>query len=64
MVYVRLAKDWTDGDGRQHRAGDMVDLDAGTLAALEADGVVASPNSAGWTGPGGSSKDKPGGGDD
>jgi hypothetical protein len=64
MVYVRLAKDWTDGDGRQHRAGDMVDLDAGTLAALESDGVVVSPNSAGWTGPGGAGNDNPSGGND
>jgi hypothetical protein len=41
MVYVRLARDWTDGGGAAHDAGDMVDVDAVTLAELEADGVVA-----------------------
>jgi hypothetical protein len=41
MVYVRLARDWTDGGGAAHGAGDMVDVDAVTLAELEADGVVA-----------------------
>lgn len=43
MVYVRLAKDWTDGTGAAHDAGDMVDVDAVTLAELEATGVVAGP---------------------
>jgi hypothetical protein len=42
MVYVRLAQDWTDNGGAAHTAGDMVDIDAVTLAELEADGVVAS----------------------
>ena len=41
MVCVRLARDWTDGAGAAHGAGDMVDVDAVTLAELEADGVVA-----------------------
>ncbi|NJC69722.1 hypothetical protein HC031_08310 [Planosporangium thailandense] len=40
MVYVRLARDWTDDEGLEHDAGDMVDVDAVTLAQLEADGVV------------------------
>ncbi|MGC9667280.1 hypothetical protein ACNTMW_12075 [Planosporangium sp. 12N6] len=42
MVAVRLAQDWTDGGGEFHAAGDMVDVDAVTLAQLEANGVVAS----------------------
>ena len=42
MVYVRLARDWTDDGGSGHIAGDLVDVDPVTLAELEADGVVAS----------------------
>jgi hypothetical protein len=42
MVYVRLAQGWTDGGGAAHVAGDMVDVDAVTLAELEAEGVVAT----------------------
>jgi hypothetical protein len=42
MVYVRLAQGWTDGGGAAHVAGDMVDVDAVTLAKLEAEGVVAT----------------------
>jgi hypothetical protein len=42
MVYVRLAQGWTDGGGADHVAGDMVDVDAVTLARLEAEGVVAT----------------------
>jgi hypothetical protein len=58
MVYVRLAKDWTDSSGNAHSAGEMVDVDAGTLATLEANGTVAeaSPD-AGWVGPSGGSTD-------
>jgi hypothetical protein len=43
MVYVRLAQDWIDGTGAARAAGDMVDVDAGTLAELEAAGVVTGP---------------------
>lgn len=56
MVYVRLAREWTDAEGTAHDAGDMVDVDAVTLAQLEADGVVASsdtketPVLTGWAG--------------
>jgi hypothetical protein len=42
MVCVRLARRWTDGAGAPHPAGDLVDVDAVTLAELEADGVVAT----------------------
>jgi|HigsolmetaAR206D_1030411.scaffolds.fasta_scaffold01252_8 hypothetical protein len=41
MVYVRLEKEWTDGDGVGHSAGDMIDVDAATLAKLQAAGIVA-----------------------
>ena len=40
MVYVRLAREWVDGTGASHSAGDMVDVDAATLAQLEESGVV------------------------
>lgn len=43
MVYVRLEQAWVDGAGVSHAAGDMVDVDAGTLAQLEAGGVVTAP---------------------
>jgi hypothetical protein len=48
MVLVRLEQDWTDADGTTHSAGEMVDVDAGTLADLQASGVVAE---ASWVGP-------------
>jgi hypothetical protein len=58
MVYVRLAQGWTDGGGAAHGAGDMVDVDAVTLAELEANGVVTAPDlmngaavTASWPGP-------------
>jgi hypothetical protein len=56
MVYVQLAQDWTDDDGTTHSAGEMVDVDAGTLAELESAGIVASPSEGGdepvsWPGP-------------
>jgi hypothetical protein len=62
MVYVRLARDWTDGTGAGHTAGDLVDVDAVTLAELEATGVVAPEGvgtleSASWAGPTGGSGD-------
>jgi hypothetical protein len=41
MVYVRLAQSWTDDGGAAHAAGDMVNIDAITLAKLEANGVVS-----------------------
>jgi hypothetical protein len=49
MVYARLAREWTDNGGAAHTAGDMVDVDAVTLARLEADGVVASTEKSGTT---------------
>jgi hypothetical protein len=53
MVHVQLARDWTDGTGTAHSAGDMVDVDAVTLAELEAAGVVkpVTEKPAGWAGP-------------
>jgi len=56
MVYVRLARDWTDRGGAAHGAGDMVDVDAVTLAELEGDGVVATTDrgesdAPDWAGP-------------
>jgi hypothetical protein len=41
MVYVKLAQGWTDSTGMDHPAGAMVDVDAATLAGLEATGVVS-----------------------
>ena len=46
MVYVQLAREWTDGTGAAHGAGDMIDVDAVTLAELEATGVIAGPDTA------------------
>jgi hypothetical protein len=40
MVAVRLARGWVGYGGSVHRAGDLVDVDAITLARLEACGVV------------------------
>lgn len=40
MVDVRLEKSWTDADGVTHPAGETVDVDAATLATLQADGTV------------------------
>ncbi|WDZ84402.1 hypothetical protein [Micromonospora cathayae] len=60
MVYVRLNAEWTDGDGVVHDAGDTVDVDAVTLADLQAQGIVTDPtkSDAGteWVGP---TSDKP-----
>jgi hypothetical protein len=53
-VHVRIARNWTDPTGLAHRAGDLVDVDAVTLAELEATGVVSSSDRgpvAGWAGP-------------
>ncbi|RIV38436.1 hypothetical protein [Micromonospora radicis] len=62
MVYVMLQKDWTDGNGVSHLAGDSVDVDAATLALLQAQGIVSEGAGTGgggkeggeWVGPGGS----------
>lgn len=75
MVYVKLAREWTDGTGAAHEAGDMIDVDAVTLAELEATGVIAGPDAghggkpltAAWVGPtseptGTSTSSKPTGG--
>lgn len=43
MVCVRLDREWMDQRGASHAPGDLVDVDAGTLAELEAIGVVAAP---------------------
>jgi hypothetical protein len=53
MVYVRLSRDWTDHGGALHGAGDLVDVDAITLAELEADGTVgeSAEGSSAWPGP-------------
>jgi hypothetical protein len=53
MVYVRLEKDWTDQAGVAHAAGASVDVDAATLAQLQADGTVAGDGAeaARWVGP-------------
>ena len=42
MVYVLLARGWTDSVGAAHAAGDLVNVDAVKLAQLEAGGVVAT----------------------
>jgi hypothetical protein len=58
MVYVRLEQGWTDDGGVNHAAGEMVDVDAGTLARLQAEGVVGEAGSGSgggesteWVGP-------------
>jgi hypothetical protein len=50
MVLARLEQDWTDPDGTTHAAGAMVDVDAATLARLQADGIVSEVDWAGPTG--------------
>ncbi|WP_329102580.1 hypothetical protein OG792_24320 [Micromonospora sp. NBC_01699] len=40
MVYVQLVQGWTDEAGVNHPAGEMVDVDAATLARLQAEGIV------------------------
>jgi hypothetical protein len=67
MVNVRIDREWTDGDGAGHAAGDTVDIDAATLARLEADGVVTSKPGPGdrgndpWPGETGTDPKRPGG---
>ncbi|GAB3811506.1 hypothetical protein [Micromonospora zhanjiangensis] len=41
MVQVRLDGDWTDGQGVNHAAGETVDVDAATVARLQAEGIVS-----------------------
>ncbi|MEU4639594.1 hypothetical protein ACIBTZ_05595 [Micromonospora sp. NPDC049460] len=58
MVYVMLQSDWTDSNGVSHFAGDSVDVDAATLATLQAQGIVSEQSGGGskdgteWAGPG------------
>ena len=43
-MLVRLTGDWTDPGGSSHHAGETIEVDAVTLAQLEAAGVIdASP---------------------
>jgi hypothetical protein len=56
MVYVRLDGEWTDSEGVNHSAGEMVDVDAATLARLQAEGIVGEGAGGGkdttdWAGP-------------
>lgn len=39
-MLVRLTGDWTDASGASHSAGETIEVDAVTLAQLEAAGVV------------------------
>lgn len=64
MTQVRLERDWTDQDGNQHPVGALIEVDAGTLAELQAQGIVADPDGhphngtepdGGWIGPGAAS---------
>ena len=47
MVHVQLEDNWTDSSGRRYAAGETVDVDAATLAALQATGVAADPDGGG-----------------
>lgn len=49
MVDVQLVKDWTDETGVGHSAGETVDVDAATVAELQAKGIVVSEKP-GWVG--------------
>jgi hypothetical protein len=40
MQYVRLDKDWVDDNGVAHTAGEMLLIDAPTLARLSDEGIV------------------------
>jgi hypothetical protein len=51
MVYVQLEHDWTDANGVTHAAGEQVDVDAATLAKLQAEGIVGGETT-NWAGPG------------
>lgn len=56
MVHVRLEKEWTDGKGISHAPGDSVDVDAATLAKLQAAGIVGGETD--WLGPTGEGTEK------
>lgn len=60
-MLVRLAVAWTDPFGMAYGAGDLVDIDAVTLAELEEQGVVENmtenPKDDGYTGPTGEEGD-------
>jgi len=45
MVHVRLEREWTDGEGVGHSSGDEIDVDAATLAKLQAAGIVGGEGS-------------------
>ncbi|MEV4628303.1 hypothetical protein AB0J90_18730 [Micromonospora sp. NPDC049523] len=45
MVYVQLVQGWTDDAGVNHSAGESVDVDAATLARLQAEGIVGETGS-------------------
>lgn len=56
---MRLAVPWTDPAGVSHAAGEIIDIDAITLAQLEEGGVVdeikepeGTKTDDGWIGPG------------
>ncbi|MFC0003343.1 hypothetical protein [Micromonospora siamensis] len=55
MVYVKLEGDWTDSSGVTHSAGESVDVDAATLAELQAEGLVSEggggKDGTDWVGP-------------
>ncbi|HEY0700228.1 MAG TPA: hypothetical protein VGD43_20790 [Micromonospora sp.] len=55
MVYVKLDDAWTDDAGVTHAAGEEVDVDAGTLAKLQAEGIVGGETNE-WAGPGASTE--------
>ncbi|MFI6757860.1 hypothetical protein ACIBF5_01765 [Micromonospora sp. NPDC050417] len=55
MVYVQLVQGWTDEEGVNHAAGEMVDVDAATLARLQAEGIVGEEG--GGSGGGGDHKE-------
>jgi len=43
VTRVQLEKDWTDGDGVEYLAGDIVTVDRETLRLLEREGIVREP---------------------
>jgi hypothetical protein len=44
MVNVRLVRDWTDGAGSRHGAGELVDVPGGLVPELERSGVIGPPS--------------------
>ncbi|WP_212825926.1 hypothetical protein [Catellatospora sp. TT07R-123] len=61
-MLVRLAVAWTDPFGVAHGVGELVDIDAVTLAELEELGVVENVDKVSepdkWVGPGSPTPDK------